>query len=270
MKSRALDPSLEPASKRPEPAVPSRAPVEPEGAEKALFDAGAMGNQAFQQRNRPGASAREGVVDMSPAAGGAPAASPSAATSPGPPVVDGITIVDSPAGAVTGFPTILGRASHDVPGPFNDQATGECRNSHQVHFHLASGSSGNLTPRREVKRSVFQAGAEHRKPTDLPGQPGGFGGTRTGPDGPGPHVLQPSADLIAIADAPGTLALTPAQYPFVYSAAFTLTVASGGLDIARTRYYVFIEKNSATSIPNEENTVFPIEKKDLINNRDLP
>lgn len=50
MKSGAQDTGREAKRDHPAPARSSRAPLEPEGADKALLEAGAMGNQVFQQQ----------------------------------------------------------------------------------------------------------------------------------------------------------------------------------------------------------------------------
>lgn len=60
MKSHSTDTSREPAAKRSEAAVPSRAPVEAAGPAKVLNEAGAMGNQAFQRRAKD--SQQEGAA----------------------------------------------------------------------------------------------------------------------------------------------------------------------------------------------------------------
>ncbi len=193
--------------------------------------------------------------------------------------VDRIDIIDGSAGAIGGFPAILGNADLNTPGPFNYASTGEVKNVHQIHFHLDSGNSAGLTPMRVVQGSNWKAGVESKHPPDQvlppgtfgPPAPGGFGGVRTAPDGPPVHEIQrPSTDKIVVADAPGTRSLSSAQYPYIHKSTFTLTVAGGGADIARIKYGVRIQKNNATDIPNTENRIFAIEKEDLVRGKSLP
>lgn len=174
------------------------------------------------------------------------------------PTVDRITVVDSPTGAIGGYPDIMGDADLNVPGPYNNATTGECKNVHQIHFHLDAGDSAGLTPTRIVTATATAAGTEILSHTDHP-------------DGPPPHEIQrPATDSIVIADAPGPRSLDASHYPFVMTADFVLTVAAGGTDIARIKYGVRINKASATDIPNTENRIFSTEKKDLVRNQDLP
>jgi hypothetical protein len=178
---------------------------------------------------------------------------------PASPTVDRITIVDSPAGAIGGYPDIVGDADLNAPGPFNNATTGEVKNVHQIHFHLDAGDSASLTPSRRVTRTVVTAGG-----ATIFSSPG-FD------DGPPPHEIQrPSTDNIVIADAPGVNTLSPSNYPFVFDTDFQLTVAAGGLDVARIKYLVKINKVSAADIPNTENRITATEKKDLVRSRDLP
>jgi hypothetical protein len=182
--------------------------------------------------------------------GGTPAAGPT---------VDQITVVDTPTGAIGGYGDIVGNSDLNVPGPFNDPATGEVTNSHQIHFHLDAGSSSDLTPMRWVTSDTVTAG-------------GNVIHTSTGfRDGPGEHEIQkPSSDKVVVADAPGISALDASHYPFVFDADFELKVVAGGADIARITYKVKINKASASDIPNTENRITPIEKKDLVRNQVLP
>jgi hypothetical protein len=174
------------------------------------------------------------------------------------PTVDRITVVDGPTGAIGGFPDILGNADLNSPGPFNDSATGECKNVHQIHFHLDAGDSGGLTPRRFVTTTATAAGTTVLSNTDHD-------------DGPPDHeIRRPSTDRIVVADAPGPRSLDASHYPFVMTSDFVLTVRAGGTDIARIRYGVRINKASATDIPNTANRIFSTQKRDLVRNRDLP
>ncbi|MCZ7406262.1 MAG: DUF4157 domain-containing protein [Candidatus Methanoperedens sp.] len=61
--------------------------------------------------------------------------------------VDRIDIIGGSAGAIGGFPAILGNADLNTPGPFNYASTGEVKNVHQIHFHLDSGNSADLIPK---------------------------------------------------------------------------------------------------------------------------
>lgn len=193
--------------------------------------------------------------------------------------VDRIDIVDSAAGAIGGYPAIVGNADLNNPGPFNDAATGETRNTHQIHFHLDNGNSASLSPRRELQRSAFRAGHENKNPADQPlppgvagpPTPGGFTGVLVGPDGPPPHEIQrPTADTIVIADSPGSLRTLPAEYPYIYRSHFTLTVEDArSAPIARIKYDVRIERRNAGDIPNTENQIVATEKRDFVRGRNL-
>ncbi len=189
---------------------------------------------------------------------------------PASPTVDAITIVDSAAGAISGYPDIEGNADLNVPGPFNDSTTGECRNTHQIIFHLDAGSSSRLTPSRRAKATVTIGGAEQRFPPDEPGSTGGLTGTRTFDDGPPEHEIQrPDSSRIVIADSPGVQGLNASAYPFIFKTDFTLKVAVGGTDVARVNYEVRLRKENAANVPNTENLIRATEKKDLVRNRDL-
>ncbi|HEX9988836.1 MAG TPA: hypothetical protein VGE45_10225 [Chloroflexia bacterium] len=192
--------------------------------------------------------------------------------------VDRIDIVDSASGAIGGFPAITS-GDLNTPGPYNDATTGAVKNAHQIHFHLDQGDSSMLTPRRELQRSFWAAGIEHKNPPDRPlppGEvgpptPGGYDGVIVGPDGPPPHEIQrPSTDKIVVADAPGARALVTAQYPYTYRSHFTLIVAdSGGRDIAKVTYDVWIEKTSAADVPNTHNSITATSKEDLVRGQSL-
>jgi len=218
---------------------------------------------------------------------GTPTAAPSALPPPAPtgtpaaaaPKVDKIDIVDSPTGAIAGYPPITS-GNLNAPGPFNNPATGAVNNVHQIHFHLDSGSSAALTPARIVRGSNWLGGAELKHPQDQvlppgvagPPAPGGFSGVLDAPDGPGAHeIKRPSTDKIVVADAPGIGALSASQYPYVHKSTFTLTVMqAGGAPVAQIQYGVRIEKKSATDVPNTENRIFAISKLDMVRGRTLP
>ena len=171
--------------------------------------------------------------------------------------VDRIDVVDSAAGAIGGYPAILGNADLNSPGPFSDPT--EVKNVHQIHFHLDRGDSADLTPTRNVDRTATQNSSS-----------GTQTGTRTGNDGPPAHEIQrPSTDLIVIADAPGFRGLAASQYPVTYDADFDLTVSdTGGNDIADIEYEVHIDKSDPTTV--NRNDITATAKRDLVRNRNLP
>jgi hypothetical protein len=229
------------------------------------------------------APTNEGRFIVNQSAGGAspgvsPSSSPPSLRSPLiPPRVDRIDIISSSAGAIGGY-TAITSGDLNSPGPFNNPATGGVSNVHQIHFHLDQGDSVDLSPRRELQRSSWRAGVENQNPPDRPapggvGQPtpGGFSGVVVGPDGPPAHEVQrPSPDKIVIADAPGGISVTSAQFPYIYRSHFRVTVAdSDGQDIAHIRYDVRIEKRSATDIPNTENSIVAVAKEDTARSRSL-
>jgi peptidoglycan hydrolase-like protein with peptidoglycan-binding domain len=192
--------------------------------------------------------------------------------------VDRIDIVNGAAGAIGGFPAIVGGASLNTPGPFNSPT--EVKNSLQVHFHLDNGSSADLTPLREIQRTATTAtGTVSNNPPDQvlppgvagPPAPGGFTGVLIGNDGPAAHEIQrPTGDTIVVADAPGLSGMVAASYPVTYRAHFILTMGDPrGAPIARANYDVLIDKRSATEVPNTENRVVTTAKKDFVRSKDL-
>jgi hypothetical protein len=220
------------------------------------------------------------VVAIDQTGGGAPAAPPPPLSAPAalPVTVDRIDIVDSPSGAISGF-TGITTGDLNVPGPWNSTTTGGVSNVHQIHFHVDTGTSSMLTPRREIQRSAWFAGVESQNPPTQvlppgvagPPAPGGFDGVLVGPDGPGAHeIKRPMTDTIVAADAPGAASLSAADYPFVYRSHFSVTVAnSAGVDVARASYDVRIEKKNAADVPNTENKITPVDKVDLIRGQSL-
>ena len=218
------------------------------------------------------------IVDQSqPVA--APAASlPAAPAVPlNVPTVNRIDLVNSAAGAIKGFHAVE-LADLNKPGPFNDPKTKGVAHALQVHFHLDKGKSSALSARREIQRTYTVAGFTHKNPPDRPaadgGSPesGGFEGVASRPDGPGTHeTLRPSADKIVVADAPS---LGPArekpdplpadQFPLIFKAHFTVTLAAGATDVARVEYDVLINKASPDNVPNVENRSFVTRKEDLV------
>lgn len=229
-----------------------------------------------ETRSRPGPSVARNIVDET---GTAPAPVSAPAPAPLPRVtVDRIDLVQSSSGAIGGYPMSIA-GDFNKPGPFNSPTTDGVSNIHQIKFHLDSGSSAQLTPRREIQRSAWMAGVEHQNPPTKPlpagvhgpPAPGGFDGVLVGPDGPAPREVQrPTADTIVIADAPGAARLDPGDFPFIYRAHFSLTVASAGTDVARARYDVRIEKRNEVDVPNTENRLVVVEKEDLVRGAALP
>ena len=202
-----------------------------------------------------------------------PASTPAVALS-----VDKIDIVDSATGAIGGYPAITS-GDLNAPGPFNSTATGGVNNVHQIHVHLDNGSSASLTPTRIVRGSNWLNGVELKHPADQvmpageagPPKAGGFGGVMDAPDGPAAHeIKRPTTDKLVVADAPGIGRLAASHYPYVHKSTFSLTVsASSGAAIASIRYGVRISKKTATDIPNTENAITSIEKKDLVRGKAL-
>jgi len=254
-----------------------RANVDEAGTQ--LVDDGIVGPLTMGALNREANRTGTHIGDLIrtapiPALQGPPTATP-------PPLsVDRIDVVDSAAGAIGGYPAIVGGADLNAPGPFNNPATGETKNSHQIHFHLDNGNSASLTPRRELQRTAIIRGTSHENPPAEvlapgvvgPPMPGGFTGRRVGPDGPGGHEIQrPTANTIVVADAPGiNRAPTAADYPISYMSHFFLTVEDGrSAPIARIKYDVRIRRTSLANIPNAENRIVATEKKDFVRGRDL-
>lgn len=233
---------------------------------------GGRGNAQVRNTNRNPLAVRPQIVKQRRGGRGGRGRGPQITTRPPAPTVsvNRIEIVDSPAGAVTGFPAITS-GDLNTPGPYNDAATGGVNNVHQIHFYLDHGTSNMLTPRREIQRSAWIAGTEHKNPSDQGRRLGGFNGSRVGADGPGAHeISRPNRNRLVVADGPGISALNARSYPFIYRAHFVVTVAdASGRDIARIRYDVRIEKRSAADVPNTHNSITATEKIDLVRNRNL-
>ncbi len=220
------------------------------------------------QANRPEPNrTTPGPVPAGPPTGAPPSVS-----------VDRIDLVNSGAGAIGGFPAILGGASLNTPGTFNSPT--EVKNSLQVHFHVDHGSSAGLTPVREIQRTAtLAAGVVLNNPPDQvlppgvagPPAPGGFTGVLIGNDGPAAHEIQrPNAHSIVVADAPGLAGLVAASYPVTYRAHFILTLNDArNAPIARVNFDVLIDKRSAAEVPNTENRAVVTAKKDLVRGKDL-
>jgi hypothetical protein len=211
------------------------------------------------------------VAPIPPIPGGPPVATPI------PLSVDRIDVIDSPVGAIGGYPAILGNASLNTPGPFNDPT--EVKNVHQISFHLDNGNSADLTPLREVQATATLAGGRVDIPPDEvlppgfvgPPRPGGFAGILIGNDGPGAHEIQrPTADTIVIADAPGPRGLVPANFPITFRAHFILTVSDArNAPIARINYDVIIDRRSVADVPNTENRITATARRDFVRARNL-
>lgn len=192
--------------------------------------------------------------------------------------VDRIDLVTSSAGAIGGFPPIVGGASLNTPGPFNSPT--EVKNSLQVHFHVDNGSSADLTPVREIQRTATTAaGMVSNNPPDEvlppgvagPTRPGGFTGVLIGNDGPAAHeIMRPDAHTIVVADAPGLSGMVTASYPVTYMAHFILTMRDPrNAPIARINFDVRIDKRSENEVPNTENRAFFTAKRDFVRGRNL-
>lgn len=220
-----------------------------------------LANQPEPNRTTPG-----------PVPGGPPTGTPPAVS------VDRIDLVTGAAGAIGGFPAIVGGASLNTPGPFN--STTEVKNSLQVHFHLDNGSSAALTPVREIQRTATLAGGTvlNNPPDQVlppgvvgPPAPGGFTGVLIANDGPAAHEIQrPTADTIVIADAPGLQGMVTASYPVTYMAHFILTLNDAtNAPIARANFDVRIDKRTETEVPNTENRAFITAKRDFVRGKNL-
>ncbi|HEY0737248.1 MAG TPA: peptidoglycan-binding protein, partial [Herpetosiphonaceae bacterium] len=207
-----------------------------------------------------------------PVPGGPPTGTPPAIS------VDRIDLVTGAAGAIGGFPAIVGGASLNTPGPFN--STTEVKNSLQVHFHLDNGSSADLTPVREIQRTATLAGGTvlNNPPDQVlppgvagPPAPGGFTGVLIANDGPPAHEIQrPTADTIVIADAPGLQGMVTASYPVTYMAHFILTLNDAtNAPIARANFDVRIDKRTEVEVPNTENRAFITAKRDFVRGKNL-
>lgn len=220
-----------------------------------------LANQPEPNRTTPG------PVPAGPPTGRPPAVS-----------VDRIDLVTGAAGAIGGFPAIVGGASLNTPGPFNSPT--EVKNSLQVHFHLDNGSSADLTPVREIQRTATLAGGRvlDNPPDQVlppgvagPPAPGGFTGVLIANDGPAAHEIQrPTADTIVIADAPGLQGMVAASYPVTYMAHFILTLNDArSAPIARANFDVRIDKRTAAEVPNTENRAFITAKRDFVRGKNL-
>lgn len=205
-----------------------------------------------------------------------PAPAASASTAPATPTVDGIDLVNTPTGAISGY-TRITSGDLNTPGPFNNPTTKGVSHPLQVHFHLGSGDSSALVPRREIQRTSTFGTTTSLNPPDKPAPggigpptPGGFEGVVTGPDGPSSHeIKRPTTDKIVVADAPGFATLPTGSFPATYKAHFSVTVAAGSTDIASVNYDVLIEKRSPTDVPNKENRSFITGKNDLVRGQSL-
>jgi peptidoglycan hydrolase-like protein with peptidoglycan-binding domain len=221
----------------------------------------AQANQPERNRTVPGA------VPAGPPTGTPPAVS-----------VDRIDLIDTAAGAIGGFPPIVGGASLNTPGPFNSKT--EVKNSLQVHFNVDNGTSADLTPVREIQRtSTTATGGVSNNPPDqvlppgMAGPPaqGGFTGVLIANDGPAAHEVQrPDAHTVVVADAPGLRGMVAASYPVTYQAHFILTVNDPrGAPIARANYDVVIDKRTETEVPNTANQVTLTAARDFVRGKDL-
>lgn len=169
--------------------------------------------------------------------------------SPALPIVDQVELIDSPTGAVGGFPEISCLASLNSPGPYNDQAfRGSIANVHQIHFHLSQGYPGDLRATRVIDRTSVRREQTYDK---------------SGNDGPPDHEFLYTKDKMVIADAPGWCkTLQDADFPVTYKADFSIYAwdAPTKAILASMSYHVEIEKTNYTQ-PDPINTVSVTAKK---------
>jgi hypothetical protein len=144
--------------------------------------------------------------------------------------VTAVTLIDSPTGALTGFPSIANVPDLNTPGPFNDTTTGACQNVQQIRFDLTG------IPNNEVDLLRTKDGVAGPVGQEQP---------RKGPDGPsGPTKLRQNS-LIAVADTPGISRAT-SGFPLRYAMNFQLfafDIVSHAI-MAKATYKVNILKQS--------------------------
>jgi hypothetical protein len=197
------------------PARPEAIPVHAGGIVDDPAQQGGDGTGALAPDNAQGAQPQQGQVGT-PKAG----------------KVSAVTLIDSPTGALSGFPSLAGVPDLNTPGPFNDTTTGACQNVQQIRFDL-----NGITP-NEV--DLF------RKKDGVAG-PVGQEQPRKGPDGPSdPTKLRKDKEgLIAVADTPG-ISKANAGFPLRYTLNFELyafDVVSKGI-LAKVTYSVNIVKQA--------------------------
>jgi len=165
-----------------------------------------------------------------------------------------VTSIDPVTGpsqnALTTFPALpVPDCDLNAPGPANNTNTGTCRNIHQVHFHLAGITAGDVRLLRIVERTTVAGGKTE---------------TIEKSDGPSdPTVIRPNDHLIAVGDCPGFEpgaaspgSVNPTAFPISYHAHFILsahdTLAQMAA-LAKISYDVAIDKK-AIDDPSPTNT----------------
>ena len=120
--------------------------------------------------------------------------------------VTAVTLIDSPTGALSGFPSIANVPDMNTPGPFNDTTTGACQNVQQIRFDLTG------IPNNEVDLLRTKDGVAGPVGQEQP---------RKGPDGPSDPTKLRQNSLIAVADTPGISRAT-SGFPLRYAMNFQL------------------------------------------------
>ena len=144
--------------------------------------------------------------------------------------VTAVTLIDSPTGALTGFPSIANVPDLNTPGPFNDTTTGACQNVQQIRFDLTG------IPNNEVDLLRTKDGVAGPVGQEQP---------RKGPDGPSAPSKLRQNSLIAVADTPGISRAT-SGFPLRYAMNFQLfafDIVSHAI-MAKATYKVNILKQS--------------------------
>jgi hypothetical protein len=202
------------------PAQPERIPVH---AGRMVDDPAAQGGDGMGNvagGDLAGTGGQGAQVQQSP--GGTPKAGK----------VSAVTLIDSPTGALSGFPSLSGVPDLNTPGPFNDTTTGACQNVQQIRFDLSGITPNEVDLFRKKDGVAGTVGQE---------QP------RKGPDGPSdPTKLREDKEsLIAVADTPG-ISKANAGFPLRYALNFELyafDVVSKAI-LAKVTYSVNILKQA--------------------------
>jgi hypothetical protein len=144
--------------------------------------------------------------------------------------VTAVTLITSPTGALSGFPSIPNVPDLNTPGPFNDTTTGACQNVQQIRFDLTG------IPNNEVDLLRTKDGVAGPVGQEQP---------RKGPDGPSDPTKLRQNSLIAVADTPGISRAT-SGFPLRYAMNFQLfafDIVSHAI-MAKATYKVNILKQS--------------------------
>ena len=144
--------------------------------------------------------------------------------------VTAVKLIDSPTGALSGFPSIANVPDLNTPGPFNDTTTGACQNVQQIRFDLTG------IPNNEVDLLRTKDGVAGPVGQEQP---------RKGPDGPSDPTKLRQKSLIAVADTPGISRAT-SGFPLRYAMNFQLfafDIVSHAI-MAKATYKVNILKQS--------------------------